>query len=68
MIIDEKVIAEKMKDVKGSGVFGASLTSIIKEREEGYPMLEVCQKCALECKKHGARKLEFKCFEFEKIK
>lgn len=65
MIIDERIIAEKMKDVKVTGAFGQSLRTIIEEREERYPILKLCQKCALECKKHGARNLEFKCFEFE---
>lgn len=66
--MDEKIIAEKMKEEKVSRVFGQSLSSIIKGREEDYPVLKVCQKCALECKKHGAKNLEFECFEFKEIK
>ena len=43
---------------------GLPLHAIIEEREDKYPVIKVCQKCALECKKHGAKDLKFQCFEF----
>ena len=39
------------------------LHAIIEDRKDKYPMIELCQKCALECKKHGAKGLKFQCFE-----
>ena len=40
------------------------LMATILERESKYPMLEMCEQCELECKKHGARNLTFSCHEF----
>lgn len=65
MIADEKIIGT---EVRVTGAHGLPLKAIIEAREEDYPILDLCQRCAFDCKKHGARNLKFECFEFKSKK
>ena len=43
-----------------------SVTSLIRLRQELYPMLPLCQRCQNPCKQYGAPGLlRFVCFEFQ---
>jgi len=62
------MIDRRIKDGQMLSAHELPLHAIIEERGRDYPILDLCQKCALECKKHGARSLKFQCFEFKTIK
>lgn len=62
------MIDRRIKDGQMLSAHELPLHAIIEDRERDYLMVELCQKCALGCKKHGAKGLRFQCFEFKKEK
>lgn len=60
------MIDRKIKDGQMLSAHELPLHAVIEDRALQYPIIRLCQKCALECKKHGGKDLTFQCFEFKK--
>lgn len=62
-----KEIDDLAKQATGQSLYGPPVDTAINGRKKNQPILKVCQKCALACKKYVVPGLtNFKCFEFTK--
>jgi len=51
---------------ENSPLYELPIRVIIENREDRYPLLEMCRECILNCKKHNAENLSFRCFDFRR--